>query len=104
FSLAQHSGSLGPAHVVAGLADLGGGRALLDVGGGRGAVRIELWRRRPALRATIVDFPSVASTADLMIDRAGLRDRIRFIGGDALGTEWAARHDRSFMSYLTSDA
>ena len=102
FSLAQHSGSLGPAHVVAGLADLGGGRALLDVGGGSGAFSIELCRRHPALRATIVDFPSVASTADLMIDTAGLRDRIRFIGGDALATEWPAGQDAILMSYLLS--
>ena len=51
FSLAQHSGSLGPAHVVAGLVDLAGCRTLLDVGGGSGAFSIALCRRHPAAAA-----------------------------------------------------
>jgi len=102
FSVAQHSGSLGPAHVVAGLVDLAGCHTLLDVGGGSGAFSIALCRRHPGLRATIVDFPSVASTAEEMIGKAGLADRIRFLGGDALATEWPAGQDAVLMSYLLS--
>src|SRR5262249_8756035 len=77
-------------------------RTLLDVGGGSGAFSIELCRRHPGLRATIVDFPSVASTAEEMIAKAGLRDRIRFVGGDALTTEWPGAQDVVLMSYLLS--
>jgi predicted O-methyltransferase YrrM len=102
FSIAQHSGSLGPAHVVAGLVDLTGCRTLLDVGGGSGAFSIALCRRHPTLRATIIDFPSVAATAEEMIVRAGLADRIRFVAGDALSTEWPASQDAILMSYLLS--
>jgi len=102
FSIAQHSGSLGPAHVVAGLVDLAGCRTLLDVGGGSGAFSIALCRRYPGLRATIVDFPSVAATAEEMVGQAGLTDRIRFVGGDALTTEWPGAQDVVLMSYLLS--
>jgi 2-hydroxy-4-(methylsulfanyl)butanoate S-methyltransferase len=102
FSIAQHSGSLGPAHVVAGLVDLAGCRTLLDVGGGSGAFSIELCRRYPGLRATIVDFPSVAATAEEMVAKAGLRDRILFVGGDALTTAWPGAQDVVLMSYLLS--
>lgn len=102
FSIAQHSGSLGPAHVVAGLVDLAGCRTLLDVGGGSGAFSIALCRRHPELRATIVDFPSVQPTAEEMVGKAGLSDRIRFIEGDALATPWPRDQDAVLMSYLLS--
>jgi len=58
FSRGQHSGSLGPAVVLARTVDLKGARRLLDVGGGSGAFSITLCRRFPELRATILDFPS----------------------------------------------
>ena len=102
FSIAQHSGSLGPAHVVAGLVDLAGCRTLLDVGGGSGAFSIALCRRHPELRATIVDFPSVRPTAEEMVGKAGLSDRIRFVEGDALATPWPTGQDAVLMSYLLS--
>jgi len=102
FSIAQHSGSLGPAHVVAGLVDLAGCRTLLDVGGGSGAFSIALCRRHPELRATIVDFPSVRPTAEEMVGHAGLSDRIRFVEGDALVSPWPTGQDAVLMSYLLS--
>jgi SAM-dependent methyltransferase len=102
FSIAQHSGSLGPAHVVAGLVDLSGCRTLLDVGGGSGAFSIALCRRHPELHATIVDFPTVRPTAEDMVSRAGLHDRIRFVEGDALATTWPPDQDAVLMSYLLS--
>jgi SAM-dependent methyltransferase len=102
FSLAQHSGSLGPAHVVAGLVDLAGCRTLLDVGGGSGAFSIALCRRHPELRATILDFSSVRPTAEEMVSQAQLSDRIRFVEGDALTTPWPTGQDAVLMSYLLS--
>ena len=102
FGIAQHSGSLGPAHVVAGLVDLGGCRTLLDVGGGSGAFSIVLCRRHPELRATIVDFPSVQPIAEELIGNAGLADRIQFVASDALTGPWPAGQDAVLMSYLLS--
>jgi ubiquinone/menaquinone biosynthesis C-methylase UbiE len=102
FGIAQHSGSLGPAHVVAGLADLTGCRTLLDVGGGSGAFSITLCRRHPELRATIVDFPSVRPIAEELAGHAGLADRIRFVPGDALTAPWPPSQDAVLMSYLLS--
>jgi hypothetical protein len=61
FTIAQHSGSLGPAHVVAKLVDLAGARRLLDVAGGSGAFSIVLCERTAGLTSTIIDFPSVAA-------------------------------------------
>lgn len=102
FSIAQHSGSLGPAHVVAVLVDVTGCRTLLDVGGGSGAFSIALCRRHPELSATILDFPSVRPIAEEMAVKAGLNDRIRFVEGDALTTAWPTGQDAVLMSYPLS--
>jgi hypothetical protein len=81
FSRGQHSGSLGPAVVLARTVDFKGARRLLDVGGGSGAFSITLCRRFPELRATILDFPSVQAAATAFVREAGMSERIDFIPG-----------------------
>lgn len=101
FSNAQHVGSLGPAHLVAQRVDGSRWNHLLDVAGGSGAFSIAFCRRNPALRATILDFPSVVPIADRYAERAGLSERIATIAGDALATEWPAA-DAVLLSCLFS--
>jgi ubiquinone/menaquinone biosynthesis C-methylase UbiE len=102
FSRGQHSGSLGPAVVLARTVDLKDARRLLDVGGGSGAFSITLCRRFPELRATILDFPSVQAPATAFVREAGMSERIDFIPGNALTTEWPAGQDVVLLSYLLS--
>src|SRR6516164_7253053 len=63
FSSAQHSGSLGPAHLMAKRVDLGNRRRLLDVGGGSGAYSLAFCGANAQLAATILDFPQTIDTA-----------------------------------------
>src|SRR5262249_2153677 len=102
FSRAQHSGSLGPAHVAAKLVDLSGCRRLLDVGGGTGAFSITLCRRDRELTATILDFPNVRPVAERYVQERGLGARISFLPGNALGVPWPDGQDVVLMSYLVS--
>jgi 2-hydroxy-4-(methylsulfanyl)butanoate S-methyltransferase len=102
FSRGQHSGSLGPAVVLARKVDLNGARRLLDVGGGSGAFSITFCRRFPELRATILDFPSVQTAAAAFVREAGLSERIDFLPGNALATDWPAGQDVVLLSYLLS--
>lgn len=102
FSRAQHSGSCGPAHILARLVDLAGCQSLLDVGGGTGAFSISLCRRYPAIRATIIDFPNVRDLAERFIREAGLAERITYLSGNALTTGWPESQDVILMSYLMS--
>jgi len=102
FSIAQHAGSLGPAHVVARLTDLRGCRRLLDVAGGSGAFSIVLCRANENLHATIVDFPNVEPVARELVHEAGLENRIDFVAGDALQVSWPADQDAVLFSYLVS--
>ena len=102
FSRGQHAGSLGPAAVLARTIDLRGSRRLLDVGGGSGAFSITLCQRFSDLTATILDHPSVQPAAGMFIREAAMEERIRFIPGDALTTEWPDRQDVVLLSYLLS--
>jgi 2-hydroxy-4-(methylsulfanyl)butanoate S-methyltransferase len=102
FTRAQHSGSLGPAHVVANLVELTGARRLLDVAGGGGAFSIVLCQRAAELRSTIIDFPTVAAVGRDLVRDSGLADRITFVEGDARELGWPDGNDLVLMSYLLS--
>lgn len=102
YSRSQHAGSLGPARGLAKQVDLSGGKKLLDVGGGTGAFAITLCEAYPDLAATIVDFPNVADLGEKYIEKAGLSDRIKYIRGNALRTDWPEGQDAVLMSYLFS--
>lgn len=102
FTRAQHSGSLGPARVVANLVELGGARRLLDVAGGSGAFSIVLCERAPELSATIIDFPTVAAVGRDLVRERGLAERIDFLEGDAREIGWPDGNDLVLMSYLLS--
>jgi 2-hydroxy-4-(methylsulfanyl)butanoate S-methyltransferase len=102
FPRAQHAGSLGPAIMLAKKLDLGWAESLLDVAGGRGAYSIAFCRSNPRLKATILDFPTVIDVAVRYVDEAGMKERIRLVGGDAREVEWPNRQDVVLMSYLLS--
>ncbi|WP_136637152.1 methyltransferase [Pseudooceanicola onchidii] len=102
YSESQHAGSLGPARQMAKKVDLGQARCLLDVGGGTGAFAITLCQAFPELTATIVDFPNVAALGRRYVAEAGLSDRITYVEGNALKTDWPEGQDAVLMSYLFS--
>ena len=102
FSRAQHSGSMGPAAMMSRLVDLKGRRKLLDVAGGSGAFSITLCRRYPSSPRTIMDFAAVEPVARRFVSEAKLEDRIHFVAGNALETEWPAAQDVVLISYLLS--
>lgn len=99
---AQHAGSLGAAHVLAGRVDLRAASDLFDVGGGSGAFSIALCERNPGLRATVLDFPAVIDIADEYRKQADLTDRITLRAGDAVHSPFPPDQDVVLMSYLIS--
>ena len=102
FSSAQHTGSLGPARMLAKRLNLKDRHKLLDVGGGSGAYSIAFCAANPGLRATILDFPETVETARRYAREAGLSDRIAHVGGNAIKVDWPAGHDVVLMSYVWS--
>jgi hypothetical protein len=102
FSAAQHSGSVGPARLMAKRMSLAGRKRLLDVGGGSGAYALAFCAANPQLKATILDFPQTVETAKKYTLDAGLADRVGHLPGNAMTTEWPTGHDVVLMSYVWS--
>ena len=102
FSSAQHTGSLGPARLMAKRVDLGDREQLLDVGGGSGAYTLAFCRANPLLKATILDFPETVETARKYAQQSGLTDRVAHLAGNAVTTDWPKGHDVVLMSYVWS--
>jgi len=102
FSSAQHSGSLGPARLMAKRIDLRDRRRLLDAGGGSGAYTLAFCAANPQLKATILDFPQTVETARRYARQSGLEDRVAHAPGNAVTTDWPAGHDVVLMSYVWS--
>jgi predicted O-methyltransferase YrrM len=102
FSSAQHTGSLGPARLMAKRVQLSGRKRLLDVGGGSGAYTVAFCAANPELSATILDFPQTIDTARRNAEKAGFAVRVTHLAGSAITTDWPAGHDVILMSYLWS--
>jgi len=73
--------------------DLSSAESMLDVGGGFGHYAQELCRANPNLHATVLDVPEVVEIAKSDIEGSDLADRIRFVGGDYLTSDYGANHD-----------
>jgi precorrin-6B methylase 2 len=102
FSAAQHSGSLGPARLMAKRMSLAGRNRPLDIGGGSGAYTLAFCAANPQLKATILDFPQTVETAKKYTLDAGLADRVAHLAGNAMTTERPAGDDVVLMSYVWS--
>lgn len=76
----DHSGIVPPAY------DFGQFGTVIDVGGGNGALMAEILTTHPQPTGIVFDLPRTAPAAEQTIDAGGLRDRCRFIGGDAFET------------------
>lgn len=58
---------------------------IVDVGGGTGALIAAVLQARPGLRGILFDQPAVVAGARPILERAGVADRCRVVGGDFFG-------------------
>ena len=86
------------ADALARLGLLSGARALLDIGGGPGVYAVEMVRRSPTLRATVLDRPDTLEVAQVNVEEAGLADRVTLLPGDAFQDDLGGPYDLVFTS------
>lgn len=73
---------------------------LLDVGGASGTWTIAFLQACPAGRATLFDLPEVLPLARVRLERAGLRERVRLVGGDYNRDELPGDADLAWVSAI----
>ena len=78
---------------AAGVLDLEGVDCVLDVGGGWGHFSKALCKKRPGLQATVLDIPEVVKLAAADLVGTELGDRIEFVPGDYLATDYGSGFD-----------
>ena len=78
---------------VADALDLEGVERMLDVGGGWGHFAQAMCRVRPGLQATVLDRPEVVEKARAELAGSELEERIDFIPGEYLTTEYGTGYD-----------
>lgn len=62
--------------------DFTGSREIVDVGGGHGALLAGILRAHGNARGILFDTPEVIATAKPLLERAGVAERCRLVGGD----------------------
>ena len=78
---------------AAAVLDLEGVDRVLDVGGGWGHFAKALCKRRPGLQATVLDIPEVTRLAAVDLADGEVGDRIDFLPGDYLETDYGSNFD-----------
>ena len=80
--------------------DLTGRSRLIDVGGGPGTYAVYFCRHNPGLQAIVFDLPTSEPFARGVVERYGLADRIKFVGGDFLRDELPKGQDVAWLSQV----
>jgi predicted O-methyltransferase YrrM len=93
YVLGMYDNGMAMGRAVVAAIDLAGARHLLDVGGGPAAYAIQLCRRWPDLRVTVVELPAVAAIGREKVAEAGLADRITYAEGDMHTFAFESSHD-----------
>lgn len=73
---------------------------MLDVAGGPAEYSIALCQQYPQLQADILDLPNAVHEGKPRIEQAGLGDRICYIEGNLLDTDWGKDYDVVFLSNI----
>jgi len=85
---------------VADVLDLEGVEHILDVGGGWGQFAQAICRVKPGLRATVLDRAEVVERAHTELAGTDFEERLRFLPGDYLATEFGAGYDLVLLANI----
>ncbi len=95
---ATYSVGLAAGYKLAKTIDLSNSSLLLDLGGGSGCYSIALVSGFPALKAIVMDYPTVCEVAKQFINEADLADRITTYGGDLIKADFPPNADLMLLS------
>ena len=93
-----HGPSMAYGRLLAERFDFSSYNTVVDVGGGSGGLAIALLKAIPHLSATVVELPNVAPVTRLLVDEAGMADRIQVTSLDAVQTPLSGRYDGAVLS------
>jgi len=101
FTYAMRDGAIRFAPAVAAEVNLRGRRHLYDLGGGPGIYSVEMARRYPDLRVTVLDLPNVVAVArEIVAEYEDIRDRVAFLACDLGSDPLPKGADAAILSHV----
>jgi O-methyltransferase domain len=82
FDAAMSSAAQSAAEQICDAYDFSGFATVADVGGGRGILLATVLRKNRDVRGVLFDLPGVLEQAPPLLEREGVADRCRVVGGD----------------------
>jgi len=100
FIAAMHYRGVNQGKILSMMIDLTNVKKMLDVGGGSAAFSIEIVKKNPAIKATVLDLPHVIPLTKKYVDIAGLSTNFDFIDGDYLTSDFSGQYDLILLSAI----
>ena len=100
FITAMHFRGVKQAKLLAMMIDLSNTKKMLDLGGGSAAFSMELVKRNPSIKATVLDLPHVIPLTKKYVEQEGLHDNFDFIEGNYLSSDFGKGYDIILLSAI----
>ena len=100
FIAAMHYRGVNQGKILAMMIDLSNVKKMLDVGGGSAAFSMEIVKKNPSIKATVLDLPPVIPLTKKYVSKAGLLENFNFIEGDYLSEEFEKGYDLILLSAI----
>jgi len=100
FIEAMHYRGVNQGKILSMMIDLTNVNTLLDVGGGSAAFSMEIVKKKPSIKATVLDLPHVIPLTKKYVEEAHLSSSFDFIEDDYLTKEFPSSYDLILLSAI----
>jgi len=97
---AMHYRGVNQGKILSMMIDLTNVKKMLDVGGGSAAFSMEIVKKNPSIKATVLDLPHVIPLTKKYVSEAGLLNNFNFIEGDYLTKDFGSDCDLILLSAI----
>ena len=100
FIEAMHYRGVHQGKILSMMIDLSSVKKMLDIGGGSAAFSMEVVKKNPSVKATVLDLPHVIPLTKKYVEESGLSSNFSFIEGDYLTMDLESRYDLILLSAI----
>jgi len=97
---AMHYRGVNQGKILSMMIDLTNVEKMLDVGGGSAAFSMEMVKKKPSIKAVVLDLPHVIPLTKKYVAETGLLDNFNFIEGDYLTKDFESSYDLILLSAI----
>ncbi len=100
FIAAMHHRGVLQAKILSTMIDLSNVEKILDIGGGSAAFSMQLVKKKPDIKATVLDLPHVIPLTKKYVEQEDLSHKFEYIEGNYIDKEFGAGYDLILLSAI----